>query len=284
MLQQLGSVLTKAREQMGLTIDDVSQITKIRSKYIRALEEGNVYEIPGRVYALGFLKSYCELLNLNYRELQEYFNENYQEKDDFVKSLETAVPEERRGQLNNFNNKRVVLFALLGACILVGGIYFFVHGKEKTPNQPPVTPPVAQEPVTPQTPNVGGETANNGQTGKQPGIKMNWSALTLTLDFEQINLLSLGQQEGVEVQVEAIGTCWTRSVIDNGEAQDETLRAGDIRTYSGTEKVELRFGNAGMVKVTVNGVLQEDIGEKGRVVTKEFFANENFVKSEMMGQ
>ena len=74
--------------------------------------------------------------------------------------------------------------------------------------------------------------------------------------------------------VEATGNCWTRVTIDDGVSSDETLHAGDIRTYQGIEKIEIKWGNAGLVKVTVNGVLQspEEIGAAGQVVTKEFLA------------
>ena len=264
-MQQLGQVLTQAREQMGLTIEDVSQITKIRSKYIRALESGNVYEIPGRVYALGFLKSYCEVLDLNYRELQEYFNANYQEQDEFAKHMATAVTVQQPSRQTGISSRRVVVFALVGACILLGGVYFFVNSHGKETEQPPIVPPIAnqqeeqRQPVKPVTP------------------KVNWTAFTLVPDFTGFDMPGLvpgAEYDGIEVMVEATGNCWTRVTIDDGDSSDETLQAGDIRTYQGTEKIEIKWGNAGLVKVTVNGVLQtpEEIGAAGQVVTKEFLA------------
>ena len=263
-MEQLGNVLVQAREQMGLTVEDVSQITKIRSKYIRALESGKVYEIPGRVYALGFLKSYCEVLDLNYRELQEYFNANYQEKDEFVKHITTAAVQQPTHQ-TGISSKRVVLFALLGACILLGGVYLFVNNQEKT--QPPVLPPVAD--------NLKQSENKEQQPNNLPGF--NWNAVMLAADFNDFDLMGIAPihyQEGVEVVVEATGTCWTRVTIDDADSSDETLHAGDIRTYQGINKVEIKWGNAGLVKVTVNGVLQnqDDIGAVGQVVTKEFLA------------
>ncbi len=268
-MQQLGNVLIQAREQMGLTVEDVSQITKIRSKYIRALESGDIHEIPGRVYALGFLKSYCEVLGLNYRELQEYFNANYQEKDEFAKSMSAAAAVQQPARQTGISSKRVVVFALLGACILLGGVYFFVNSRGN--EQPPVLPPVVnsqeQEPNNQSSQN---EQTPNKDTPNKDTHALQWSALTLFPDFTSLS--SVKQQEGVEVVVEATGNCWTRVIIDDADTSEETLHAGDIRTYQGTNKIEIKWGNAGLVKVTVNGVLQEDIGERGQVVTKEFLA------------
>lgn len=292
-MEQLGKVLIQAREQMGLTVDDVSQITKIRSKYIRALESGNVYEIPGRVYALGFLKSYCEVLDLNYRELQEYFNANYQEKDDIFKSMSTAAAVQQPVRQAGISSKRVVIFALLGACILLGGVYFFVNGRGKEAEQPPVVPPVAsrQEEVkqpnqtnpanttNPTNPSRPTKQPENTQTPVQPTTpSVDWASLTLALDYTDWQLPGFvpAPQDGIEVKVEATGNCWTRVTIDDGDSSDETLHAGDIRTYQGVEKIEIKWGNAGLVKVTVNGILQEQetIGAAGQVVTKEFLADE----------
>ncbi|MCI8336013.1 MAG: helix-turn-helix domain-containing protein [Peptococcaceae bacterium] len=282
-MQQLGNVLTQAREQMGLTIDDISQITKIRSKYIRALESGNVYEIPGRVYALGFLKSYCEVLNLNYRELQEYFNANYQEKDEFAKHMATAAAVQQPVRQTGISSKRVVVFALLGACILLGGVYFFVNSRGKEAEQPPVVPPIASQQEETNRPGQSSQNNQNNQSNKnhepvEPTTKnLAWSQLTLAPDFtsfEMPGFTAAKAYDGIEVMVEATGNCWTRVTIDDGDSSDETLHAGDIRTYQGIEKIEIKWGNAGLVKVTVNGVLQrpEEIGAAGQVVTKEFLA------------
>lgn len=273
-MQQLGNILTQAREQMGLTIEDVSQITKIRSKYIRALESGNVYEIPGRVYALGFLKSYCEVLDLNYRELQEYFNANYQEKDEFAKHMATAAAVQQPTRQTGISSRRVVVFALLGACILLGGVYFFVNSRGKEAEQPPVVPPVANRQEESNLPNQNEE---QRQPVQPTTPKVSWTSLTFVPDFTGFNMPGFAAAEeynGIEVMVEATGNCWTRVTIDDGDSSDETLHAGDIRTYQGMEKIEIKWGNAGLVKVTVNGVLQtpEEIGAVGQVVTKEFLA------------
>lgn len=267
-MQQLGNVLTTAREKMGLSIEDVAQITKIRSKYIQALETGNMDAIPGKVYALGFLKSYCEVLNLDYKELQEYFQANYPEKDEFAKSLAAAVPEKKNIQLNNLNNKRVVLFALLGACVLLGGIYFLVRNMGKEENQPPVIPPVIEqdpattpEPAVPETPDVFPDENNSGVASNPPNEEPS------VPDLPNTNI-----QEGVDVVIEATGKCWTKVTIDEGNVKEETLNAGDMRSYHGDNKIVIRFGNAGAVKVTVNGESIGSLGDNGKVVTREFLA------------
>lgn len=65
MLKDLGHELRRAREAKGLTIKDVQAETKIRSKYLEAIEDGDLSVIPGEVYAKGFVRSYANFLGLD---------------------------------------------------------------------------------------------------------------------------------------------------------------------------------------------------------------------------
>jgi cytoskeletal protein RodZ len=58
------SKLKQSRISMNLTVQEVSDALKIRKQYIIALEEENFHELPGIAYANGYMKKYCELLNI----------------------------------------------------------------------------------------------------------------------------------------------------------------------------------------------------------------------------
>lgn len=62
---QLGTMLTRAREARGLTIDDAERDTRISKRYLAALEAEEFEVIPAPVYARGFLRSYSQYLGLN---------------------------------------------------------------------------------------------------------------------------------------------------------------------------------------------------------------------------
>jgi cytoskeletal protein RodZ len=47
---ELGTLLKKAREEKGLSLDDIQEETKIRKKYLEAIEENNFDILPGKVY------------------------------------------------------------------------------------------------------------------------------------------------------------------------------------------------------------------------------------------
>jgi len=61
----LGRVLKRARVSQGYEIPDVARTLRIRPEYLEALEEGDHARLPGRVYAIGFVRTYATFLGLD---------------------------------------------------------------------------------------------------------------------------------------------------------------------------------------------------------------------------
>ena len=72
-MQTIGERLEEARKKRGLALRDISETTKIRTEYLRAMEE-NSMDIPlPEIYRRGFLKSYARFLKLDAEGIaQEY--------------------------------------------------------------------------------------------------------------------------------------------------------------------------------------------------------------------
>jgi cytoskeleton protein RodZ len=60
----LGEQLRAQRERKGISLDQAAADTRIREKFLRALEEGDHQALPGAVYTKGFLRNYAEYLDL----------------------------------------------------------------------------------------------------------------------------------------------------------------------------------------------------------------------------
>lgn len=60
--EPLGKQLRSVRRTAKLSLDQVAAATKIRKKFIKALEDGNYDEFPGEVYLRGFLENYAKFL------------------------------------------------------------------------------------------------------------------------------------------------------------------------------------------------------------------------------
>lgn len=91
----LGNILENARKKKKLEIDEISELLRIKSIYLEALEKGHYYVFPARSYAIGFLRNYAKFLKLNPDELVELFHQetsNTQEEPLDMLVLEKKFP------------------------------------------------------------------------------------------------------------------------------------------------------------------------------------------------
>src|SRR5437764_8272937 len=66
---EIGTTLREARMRAQISIDEVEMRTKIRAKYLRAIENEEWDLLPGPVYAKSFLRTYSDFLGLDSRML-----------------------------------------------------------------------------------------------------------------------------------------------------------------------------------------------------------------------
>ncbi len=74
MPQSLGEILKNARTKKEVTLDQAEEETKVRARYLSALEEGRYEMLPASVYATGFLAKYADFLGLEKGSLIEQFS------------------------------------------------------------------------------------------------------------------------------------------------------------------------------------------------------------------
>ena len=68
-MARLGDALRQQREQMGVTLQQAAEDTRIREKFLQAIESGDYQSLPGTVYTKGFLRNYAQYLNLDAEEI-----------------------------------------------------------------------------------------------------------------------------------------------------------------------------------------------------------------------
>jgi len=64
-LHSAGQLLRRAREQKGLSLEDISKQTRIPNRHLASIESGDFDALPGRTYAIGFAKSYARAVGLS---------------------------------------------------------------------------------------------------------------------------------------------------------------------------------------------------------------------------
>src|SRR5213078_4826884 len=89
---EIGSSLREARLRQGLDFPELEQATKIRGKYLRALEDEQFAVLPAQTYVKGFLRNYAEFLGLDGQLYVDEYNSRYVLGDD------EPLPRPRRSQ------------------------------------------------------------------------------------------------------------------------------------------------------------------------------------------
>jgi len=81
MAPKVGQALREARTERGIVLSEVERVTKIRVKFLRAMEEDRWDELPAPVYARGFLEIYARYLDLDAEALVEQYKETVESAD-----------------------------------------------------------------------------------------------------------------------------------------------------------------------------------------------------------
>ena len=72
---RIGEEIREARLALGITIEDAANRLRINRRYLAALEEGRIKDLPGPAYAMGFVRSYASALGLDADELVRRFRD-----------------------------------------------------------------------------------------------------------------------------------------------------------------------------------------------------------------
>ena len=70
----VGEHLRRVREEQGLSLRDISNVTMVSRVYIEAIEEERMRDLPEAVYTRGFIRAYAQALGLDPDEITKRFN------------------------------------------------------------------------------------------------------------------------------------------------------------------------------------------------------------------
>lgn len=76
----VGDILRRARTKKKLSLQDVEVAIRVSTQHLTAIEENRLEMLPGRVYALGFIKAYAELVELDSEKVLELLKRQAGEK------------------------------------------------------------------------------------------------------------------------------------------------------------------------------------------------------------
>jgi cytoskeletal protein RodZ len=139
---EIGSSLREARERQGLAFPQIEAATKIRGKYLRALEDEQFEQLPAETYVKGFLRTYAEYLGLDGQLYVDEYNSRYVATEDELPVRTRHAPRTRRSRRIQSG---VLVLTLVGIAVITAlVIAAWKSGSPSKQNVVGLTPPPAK--------------------------------------------------------------------------------------------------------------------------------------------
>jgi cytoskeleton protein RodZ len=134
-MAEIGATLRDARMRAKIDINEVETSTKIRAKYLRAIENEEWALLPGDVYVKSFLRTYGDYLGLDSRQLIDDYKRRYERPSDNDQRPIMPPGRERDRQSRGPRGPLVPPWALIGVVLvaIVVALYFLGRNKGGSP-------------------------------------------------------------------------------------------------------------------------------------------------------
>lgn len=124
----VGQRLRSARQKKQLSLEQAEQLTKVKLKYLEALEEDRYDLLPTEVYSLGFLRCYADALNLKTANLLDQYRVERQAIDSAKTSPIISLAPSRRLSNHGFLITPKTLLTIGSAVVVIGLIAYIAGG------------------------------------------------------------------------------------------------------------------------------------------------------------
>ncbi|HXX57127.1 MAG TPA: RodZ domain-containing protein [Thermodesulfovibrionales bacterium] len=239
----IGEILKKKREALGLDLKEIGASLRIRNEYLQALEEENFEKLPPEVYIRGYIREYADLLGIDPEPLISAYAK--QQSTPHGEIQPEPSPQKKS------NLFPLILFILSGAVIVSAIFMLFVRTKEAPVGGNAIvhiSPPVQTQPEQ-----------KSAEISDLPSDRKNEEDKPSGVTPKQYVL-----------QVSATDVTWLRIELDDGKSEEVLLKPGESKDWTSKEGFGLKIGNAGGVRLIVNGEDMGTPGNKGEVVKLRF--------------
>jgi cytoskeleton protein RodZ len=229
---EIGNTLREARVRRSLTLQQVEEDTKIRVKYVQAMENEDFDVMPGATYVKGFLRTYASYLNLDPDViLEEYRSRGLRTREiqePFGGVSMLGAPRGHRG-------RNMVVFVAIVCLLVVGVLWALGRTANKTP--PPTTPSVL----------------GIKSTSPKPKTRVSPAHTVKPAATASLSVAAAGGSSWVEVRVASA----TGRILFSG-----TMSAGHTKRFTG-KRLWVRLGAPQNVRLQRGGrnvLLQSAVG------------------------
>jgi len=237
-LGKIGSILRAKREEKGICLDEVSNVLCLRKSLIQAIESGKWDFLPHEVYVRSYVKEYANFLKIYDEilpELTEKNNEITPATKTDTQAIEKPIRKFRKIAFTNLPRKALVYPAIV---LILAGFYMIEKMKRDYIPVPKIETTAGvsvQSPTSPEN--------------------------TITMENHGSPVVS----EGKKLMITCKERTWVSVVIDDTEKKEFMLNAQEMIILNAKDRFDLLIGNAGGVKLILNGKDTEFTGKNGEV-------------------
>jgi len=258
---QIGNSLREARIRRGLSIKDVEDVTKIRSKYLEALEEDDFEVVPGSTFVKGFLRSYAVFLKLDADALVEEYRVGFEARKEEPGVLRTEMAQKPRSRTSTERRKSRVRrtqrsYALIGAVAVVVVILLAWFGSGRGQDAATLDASAISTPSS--STNSSTTLGSGGSTTTTRSESVSGATVTTKASGNGAgDGVSTMTGENVQLVISVTeGSCWLviKEDDENGaEVYAGTLSAGGEQTFDGSKRYWMMVGKPEVLSLLLNG-------------------------------
>ena len=242
----LGEFLQQARENAGLSVDELAHIVNLRPGLIRAMESNDFLPCGGDTYARGHIKNIAQITGSNTQELLAMYDAEHSVDS---RSIHSQLVDNNAASIRKENRKlswKVLVGASLSIVVLIGVAQFAISAVD---SEPATNSMVTDEPTPSQTPTPS-PTASAAPTATSATTT---SELTLSIAATRGN-------SNIDV------------VIGGVSVYKGPLFQGESKSFVGRDSISVYLGNSGDLDLTLNGEKLAPLGERNQEIRKTFRA------------
>jgi cytoskeleton protein RodZ len=297
-----GDKLKREREMRAITLEEISDATKIGTRSLKALEDEQFDQLPGGIFNKGFVRAYAKFLGIDEEQaVADYVsatgdtgNTTVMQMAAFNEQVEAQRAAKAAAESGIGAGAMLAsVIALIVVCgIGFGGFKAWQYKKEQQERgtmsgirahktQPPVdkSAPAASTDAntavtdssatnTSATPDANTTTAAPGSTGDQPVAIPKTQSKSATDTPKKISAAESSKQFPIMVTVKAVSRAWIMVTSDGKMIYQQTMDPQDAATKEvtlhGRDKMQLVLGNPAGVEVSFNGKPLGPLGVEGQ--------------------
>jgi cytoskeletal protein RodZ len=242
----LGEMIRQAREDAGLSIDELAQIVVLRSRLLVAMENDDFSQCGGDTYARGHLKNIAKATHSSASEFIELFDANHSTDS---RSIHSQLIDNNAAAIKSENRRlswKVLLSASLSIIVVIGVVQFALDSAQV---QDEVAPVVAESASPSAEPSVTPSAVVTPETEE--------SATTAG-----VTLVISAARGDSRIHVVASGETLYKGLLSQGEE----------KIFTDQVSIAFYLSNAGDVDLTLNGEKLPPRGERNQEIRETFRA------------